>query len=86
MVNFPKSGHKLQSKIYLFKHVILEAEYVKKHMHKNILPIIDRDVIRRSTPFVSFSPFYKAVEEKRKIKGKTMVQWIKLLQNNSFIN
>jgi len=38
---------------------------------------------------VSFSLFYKRVEEKgkkRRIKEKTMEQWMNLLQNNSFIN
>jgi len=37
---------------------------------------------------MSFSPFYERVEEKGKkqrIKGKTMAQWMKLLQNNSFV-
>jgi len=41
------------------------------------------------TSFASFSPFYKGVEEKGKewqIKGKTMVQWINLLWNSSFVN
>jgi len=42
-----------------------------------------------NTSFVSFSPFYKGVEEKGKkpqIKGKTMVQWMNLLRNSSFVN
>jgi len=41
------------------------------------------------TSFTSFSLFYKGVEEKGKkprIKGKTMVQWMNLLQNSRFIN
>jgi len=46
-------------------------------------------VADNDTSFASFSPFCKGVEEKGKeqqIKGKTMVQWINLLRNNSFIN
>jgi len=38
---------------------------------------------------VSFSSFYKGVEKKGKkrwINGKTMVQWMNLLRNSSFIN
>jgi len=38
---------------------------------------------------VSFSPFYKGVEEKGKkprIKRKTMAQWMNLLQNSRFVN
>jgi len=42
-----------------------------------------------NTFLVSFSPFYKRVEEKgkkRRIKGMTMAQWMDLLQNNSLVN
>jgi len=38
---------------------------------------------------MNFSPLYKGVEEKgkeRRIKGKTMAQWINLLWNSSFVN
>jgi len=41
------------------------------------------------TSFMSFSPFYKGVEEKGKkpwIKRKTMAQWMNLLRNSRFIN
>jgi len=41
------------------------------------------------TSFVSFSLFYKGVEEKGKkprIKRKTMAQWMNLLRNSRFVN
>jgi len=41
------------------------------------------------TSFVDFSPFSKGVEEKgkeRRIKRKTMAQWINLLRNSRFVN
>jgi len=40
-----------------------------------------------NTLFVSFSLLYETRREKdRRIKGKTMAQWINLLQYNSFVN
>jgi len=59
----------------------MQAAVFVRHNQK-LLQLID-------ISFVSYSPFYKVVEEKRKEvkdKGKTIAQWIKLLRNNSFVH
>jgi len=62
----------LHNHVHLCKHLVCEAITVYHHLF-----------------FTNFSPFNKGLEEqgkKRRIKGKTMAQWMNLLGNNSFIN